>query len=110
MENLVILTGAGTSVSSGGKTMIGLENAVLTTIKAFPTIPPNIAAIIDARMTPPPDATSTPKLIFEDWLSYLVNAKFLGSTPSSPFTGVQWRGLVNPLLLTLPRTWLSWLS
>jgi hypothetical protein len=104
MENLVILTGAGTSVSSGGKTMIGLENAVLTTIKAFPTIPPNIAAIIDARMTPPPDATSTPKLIFEDWLSYLVNAKFLGSTPSSPFTGVQWRGLVNPT-----QSELSWL-
>ena len=96
MENLVILTGAGTSVSSGGKTMNSLENAVLTTVKAFPKIPSSVGAIIDARMTASPDASSTPKLSFEDWLSYVVNAKFLGSTLSSPFTGVQWRGLTNP--------------
>ncbi|MGD0631241.1 MAG: hypothetical protein ABR987_18075 [Terracidiphilus sp.] len=68
MENLVILTGAGTSVSSGGKAMNSLENAVLTTVKAFPKIPSSVSAIIDARMTASPDASSTPKLSFEDWL------------------------------------------
>jgi hypothetical protein len=76
--------------------MNSLENAVLTTVKAFPKIPSSVGAIIDARMTASPDASSTPKLSFEDWLSYVVNAKFLGSTLSSPFTGVQWRGLTNP--------------
>jgi hypothetical protein len=32
MENLVVLTGAGTSVSSGGKTMDKLERAVLASL------------------------------------------------------------------------------
>jgi hypothetical protein len=103
MENLVILTGSGTSVSSGGKTMNTLENAVLTTIKSFPQIPTSINAIIDARVVSSSADCSTSKLGFEDWLSYLVNAKYLGSDPSSPFTGVQWRGLTNPT-----QTELSW--
>ena len=34
MENLVVLTGAGTSVTSGGKTMESLESAVLETVNA----------------------------------------------------------------------------
>lgn len=96
MENLVILAGAGTSVSSGGKTMNNLESAVLSTLKALPDIPSDIGTIIDARMAASPDASTAPKPTFEDWLSYLVNASFLGSAPSSPFTGVQWRGLKNP--------------
>lgn len=33
MENLVVLSGAGTSVTSGGKTMANLERDVLETIK-----------------------------------------------------------------------------
>ena len=104
MENLVILTGAGTSVSSGGKTMNVLEAAVLKTVKALPDIPSDISAVIDARMADSPKTPATPKPTFEDWLSFLVNASFLGSAPSSPFTGVQWRGLKNPSQVEL-----SWL-
>ena len=35
MENLVVLTGSGTSVSAGGKTMANLETAVFATIEAL---------------------------------------------------------------------------
>jgi len=96
MENLVVLTGAGTSVSCDGKTMDGLEGEVLTTIKALPNLPATIAAIIDARETELGKKDATPKLPFEDWLSYLSNANFIGSSPASPFVGVEWRGLTAP--------------
>lgn len=49
MENLVVLTGAGTSVSSGGKTMDTLERATLETLKALSKAPPSIGTVIDAR-------------------------------------------------------------
>jgi SIR2-like protein len=93
MENLVVLAGAGTSVTSGGKTMVNLEKDVLATIKLLPNLPANIKAIIEDRTALSDDAW---KLGFEDWLSYLVNASFIGSSQSSPFNGVQWRGAVNP--------------
>lgn len=96
MENLVVLAGAGTSVTSGGKTMVNLENDVLATIKALPTLPTNIDAIIEAR-TAPDVAAGAKKIGFEDWLSYLASASFIGSTPFSPFSGVEWRG---PIKLT----------
>jgi hypothetical protein len=95
MENLVVLTGAGTTVSSGGKTMVNLENDVLATVKALPDLPKNVGAIIDARSAPSA-GDGAKKIGFEDWLSYLVNANFIGSIPSSPFSGVRWRGPVNP--------------
>ena len=94
MENLVVLAGAGTSVTSGGKTMVNLERDVLATIKLLPNLPASISALIDARIAPKSDGSS--KIGFEDWLSYLVNAGFIGSAPSSPFSGVQWRGAVSP--------------
>lgn len=35
VDNLIVLTGSGTSVSSGGKTMANLETAVFATIEAL---------------------------------------------------------------------------
>jgi hypothetical protein len=95
MENLVVLAGAGTSVTSGGKTMLGLENEVLEIIKLLPNLPASVGPIIDAR-TATPAAGAPPKISFEDWLSYLANASFIGASQASPFSGVQWRGVENP--------------
>lgn len=94
MENLVVLAGAGTSVSSGGKTMVDLEKDVLATIQALPKLPSSISAVIESRAASPNEGSK--KAGFEDWLSYLVNANFIGSSQSSPFKGVQWRGTGNP--------------
>jgi SIR2-like domain len=95
MENLVVLAGAGTSVTSGGKTMPDLEKNVLATLRALPDLSENIAAIIDAR-TASNEHVGASKMGFEDWLSYLVNASLISSTESSPFDGVRWRGTINP--------------
>ena len=94
MENLVVLTGAGTSVSSGGKTMVNLEKSVLATIKALPQTPTEITAIIDQRASALSDGTK--KMGFEDWLSFVVNAEQISSSPSSPLEGVVWRGCKVP--------------
>lgn len=90
MENLVVLTGAGTSVSSGGKTIVDLENDVFETIKAtkepdFCVDKDNIDKIIEFRKN------ESSKSGFEDWLSYLVNANHLGTDANSPFQGVKWK-------------------
>ena len=91
MENLVVLAGAGTSVSSGGKTMDTLERTTLETLKLLPKAPSSIEPVIDARLAPvAPDAMPS-RLGFEDWLSYLVNGHFIGLMPNSPFVGVQWK-------------------
>lgn len=95
MENLVVLTGAGTSVTSGGKTIAALEKEVLETIKQIDALPPqvskaNVIKVIEERQSP------AAKLGFEDWLSYLVNAVHLGNTATSPFKGVTWNGTINP--------------
>lgn len=95
MENLVVLAGAGTSVSSGGKTMDNLERDVLETIKETTTFPDtvlkeNVLKIIEDRKK------ESPKSGFEDWLSFLVNAGHLGTAPSSPFSGVKWKGSADP--------------
>ena len=44
MENLVVLAGAGTSVSSGGKTMDTLERATLETLKVLPKAPSSMGS------------------------------------------------------------------
>ena len=46
MENLVVLTGSGTSVSAGGKTMANLEAAVLEPIHTMVDLPAAIAPIL----------------------------------------------------------------
>lgn len=94
MENLVVLSGSGTSVSSGGKLMADLEHDVLETVKAteFPTtvVKENVLKIIDDR------EKESPKSSFEAWLSLLVNASYLEAAPSSPFIGVRWKGSADP--------------
>ena len=95
MENLVVLTGAGTSVTSGGKTMANLERDVLETVNEATTVPAgvvkdNVFKIIEARKA------ESPKSGFEDWLSFLVNASHLATAAASPFSGVRWKGTANP--------------
>jgi len=92
MENLVVLTGAGTSVTSGGKTMANLESAVLETVNAMKDLPAGAASVIKARQV---EGTTT-KVGFEDWLSFLANASHLGAALGSPFDGVKWKGTANP--------------
>lgn len=96
MENLVVLTGAGTSVTSGGRTMDRLEQEVLATIKASPDLPPTIGSVIDARTALIAAKDPQSKLGFEQWLSYIANAKYIGASMTSPFTGVEWRDGTNP--------------
>lgn len=96
MENLVVLAGAGTSVSSGGKTMDTLERTTLETLKLVPKAPSSIQTIIDARLASVSPHAKPANLGFEDWLSYLVNGHFIGSMPNSPFVGVQWKGSASP--------------
>jgi len=103
MENLVVLTGSGTSITSGGKVMANLEHDVLETVKATKAFPDhvgedNILKIIKLRQK------ESPKYSFEDWLSFLVNASHLGASPASPFSGVKWKGSTD-----LTQTDLSWL-
>jgi hypothetical protein len=101
MENLVVLAGAGTSVSSGGKTMDDLEHSTLATVRTLKQPPDSIAPLIDARIASKSEKT---RAGFEDWLSYLVNANFIGSAANSPFSGVQWKGKFQPTKTDL--TWL----
>lgn len=95
MENLVVLTGAGTSVSAGGKTMANLELAVLETVKSVPKAPASICSVIDARLALP-TGLATPRPGYEEWLSYVVNAHFIAVEPHSPFTGAQWKNGASP--------------
>jgi hypothetical protein len=96
MENLVVLTAAGTSVTSGGKTMETLEREVLATVKVMPDLPPAISAVIEARAKETEASESQNRLGFEEWLSFLANANFIGSSQNSPFSGVNWRGTAHP--------------
>lgn len=93
MENLVVLTGSGTSVSAGGKTMANLETEVLATIQALSDIPDSIVPIIKARE----DAVSTVKSIgFEDWLSFVANALVVMESKGGPFPAVAWPSKPKP--------------
>lgn len=92
MENLVVLSGAGTSVTSGGKTMVNLERAVLEAVKTTKGLPAGSAAVITARNV----GETKAKAGFEDWLSFLVNASHLATAPGSPFSGAKWKGTSDP--------------
>lgn len=92
MENLVVLSGAGTSVSCGGKIMTNLERTVLEAVEATNGFPAGAAAVIKARK----EEDGKTRAGFEDWLSFLVNASHLGAAPGSPFSGVKWKGTVDP--------------
>lgn len=91
MENLVVLTGSGTSVSAGGKTMANLETAVLDTIKAMADLPASIAPILEARRTNVQSANLLGEPIgFEAWLSFVANALVVAESAGGPFGAVAW--------------------
>lgn len=97
MENLVVLTGSGTSVSAGGKTMVNLETAVFGAIEAMDDLPLSIKPIINARK----DAVNFADLLgdtisFEAWLSFVANAMVIAEAPNSPFSAVSWPSTPAP--------------
>ncbi len=96
MENLVVLSGAGTSVSSGGKTMLSLEGAVLETVQNAPKIPSATKFLIESRLKASEASSTSKKLGFEDWLSFIVNALYVATEPGSPFSGMTWNGSIQP--------------
>ena len=81
MENLVVLAGAGCSVSSGGKTMQCIEESILTAV-AQCSLSNDARSIVKERQ-----GDTEKNINFEQWLSYLVNISHLQS--KAP-------GLLNP--------------
>ncbi len=109
MDNLVVLTGAGTSVSSGGRTIVDLETNVLNTVLQIPGIPASISSILNARLENSGPSEDADTISFEDWLSYLVNAHFLCTTDASPITSTNWDDCQAPTDSEL--TWaIKWIS
>lgn len=95
MENLVILTGAGCSCSSGGKRMDELEAAVLATLECCnKEVPASSLSIVKQRFA----ATQEGKRDcgFEEWLSFIANARHITASPHSPLSGLTWRGDATP--------------
>ncbi|WP_225708311.1 hypothetical protein [Bradyrhizobium cenepequi] len=104
MDNLVVLTGSGTSVSSGGKTMANLETAVFATIEALPDLPAFIKPIIAARKTDVDYANMMDETVigFEGWLSFIANALVVTESTGAPFKGVTWPATPAPTITELP--------
>jgi hypothetical protein len=98
MENLVVLTGAGTSVSAGGKTMANLETAVFDAVEALPDLPASISPVIKARKDAIIAANflDEPTLGFEAWLSFIANALVVVESANTPFSGVTWPATPAP--------------
>lgn len=104
MENLVVLTGSGTSVSAGGKTMANLESAVFDAIQAMQDLPPSIAQIVQLRRTNTEHADLIGEPIgFEAWLSFIANALVIAESPGAPFAAVAWPS--NPAPSTAELRW-----
>jgi len=98
MENLVVLTGSGTSVSSGGKTMVDLETSVFATIEAFVDLPESIKSIITERKGAVDCAEIFDDSVigFEAWLSFVANALVVTESADAPFKGVTWPSTPAP--------------
>lgn len=97
MENLVVLTGSGTSVSAGGKTMVNLETAVFDTIQAMADLPASIAPILEARRLNVQHADLLGEPIgFEAWLSFVANALIVAENAGGPFGAVVWPSTPAP--------------
>lgn len=98
MENLVVLTAAGCSVDCGGKVINALEKAVLGAVKEIPAeidgkpgLSENGKAIINERLKPFQDRQPWAQTGFEEWLSYIVNAVYLGTKTKSPIKSLAWK-------------------
>jgi hypothetical protein len=92
MENVVVLTGAGCSYSSGGKLLAGLEKTVSETVLETSDLDYSAKALLQERLTSDKDGPAWVKSGFEDWLSYLSNAAYLASSDESPFAGPRVEG------------------
>jgi hypothetical protein len=93
MENLVVLTGSGTSVSAGGKTMANLEKEVFATIEKLGDLPVSVSLVIQARR----DAAEAGSPIgFEAWLSFVANALAVAEAAGAPFSAVTWPSTPAP--------------
>ena len=96
MENVVVLTAAGTSFSAGGRLMAGprannLECLVLGAVENC-QLADDVQAIIRQRKAQWPPKVDSGPLGFEDWLSYLFNASELSKPEKSPISTVKWKG------------------
>lgn len=102
MENLVVLTGSGASVSAGGKTMANLETAVFATIEVLPDIPASISPIIESRKLAVQHADLLGDPIgFEAWLSFVANALVVVESSGGPFSAVSWPSTPAPSVADL---------
>ena len=93
MENLAVLTASGCSCGEniGGKTLTGLENAVIGVLQARydpkkkeDAVPKQI---VDARAARRGDKGSQP---FETWLTHISNTEHLLGAASSPIQVIGW--------------------
>lgn len=98
MENVVVLTAAGCSVSSGGKLMTGLESAVLHAVLGAKDCPVSVKTLIGDRLK---ERNTLGQPGFEEWLSFLVNAAFVSSSEQSPFVGFEWKKSPGPTVKEL---------
>ncbi|WP_291989083.1 SIR2 family protein [Luteitalea sp.] len=94
MENVVVLSGAGASVSEGGKTMADLEASVLEAVTKCANLPAEVHKLVQHRR----DDLGHKRAVlgFEGWLSFIVNALHVVSAPGSPLSGVRWAGGCDP--------------
>ena len=90
MENLVVLAGAGTSTTVGGKLMLNLEESVLTAVASVPELATDAKKLVQNRKQSLKKSQQS-GLSFEEWLSYLSNALMLSLKKNSPIIGVHWR-------------------
>ena len=95
LENVVVLTGAGCSKSSGGKLMPELERAVLGTVSEMAECPESVRKLVASRVSYRADPA---RAGFEEWLSFLVNATFVSAAHQSPFSNFVWRDAPGPSL------------
>ncbi|MGD9868360.1 MAG: hypothetical protein AB7I59_25635 [Geminicoccaceae bacterium] len=96
MEDVVVLTGAGTSFSAADRLMAGrraanLECLVLDAVHRC-ALTPEAAAIIRHRISLWPDEPDWGPTGFGEWLSYLFNASELSKPKNSPIRAVSWKG------------------
>lgn len=98
MENLVVLSAAGCSKACGGKSISELEKVVLEASNEIPSkingktaLSKEVKTIITERLKDYQSRQAWAQAGFEDWLSYLVNAVYLGTEEKSPIESLKWK-------------------
>ena len=95
MENVVVLTAAGSSVGAGGRLMAGpadnnLECLVLDAVEQC-GLSDDAKAIVEWKK-----ANGFGEGNFEEWLSYLFNASGMVAADPSPIHSVSWKRIPVP--------------